>query len=219
MRPLSNSPVNSDARELRALHGPDSARRLLGTLDHMRRAVLTSSAVGSAALGAILLWIAFFTFFGSEQQRNTDRRIDAVFAQASRYVAEFAKSHGRLPLQSEFVTWADAQSPSDPGTFSVRHVFYQLGTPPKELVDAVGPPATDTYYLSLWRGEWNEYFAPWVGRSTIEPSDIKWYLTTYFSTGMVFLVFGVGLLFLCGRLWSNRRMQPTPTSGAADPGR
>jgi hypothetical protein len=183
--------------------------------------VRTLGIVISAALASLFLLMSLDAFFGSDRQRNADRRINMVFTQASNYVRDFENVQGRLPLQSEFADWVNAQSHAERGTIFLRDVSYQLGIPPQELVDAMGAPVTSTYYLSLWRGEWFEYYAPWVQRSTIEPSDLKWYLTTHFFMGAVFLTIGVGLLLLCRvlALWSNRRMQPTPETGATDPRR
>lgn len=173
----------------------------------MRNLLLTWGAVVSGALAGVFLLMSLLAIFGGTRQRDGDRQIDAVFAQAARYVGDFSKTNGTLPSQSEFTAWADAQPTSEPNAYAVQHVSYQLGIPPKEL-HYLGTPSTPTYYLEIWRGEWSEYFAPWVGRSTIEPSGIRWYLETRFYIGAVCLLLAIGLLFLCRKLWSNRRMQP-----------
>lgn len=177
-----------------AIHGRTTPTRTSATLFRGRAVVL------ALAFGLLFVWAGAANLAASAQQRNTDRRIDALFAEAAQFVEGFERTQGRLPRPSEFADWGARQP----------RLRYQVGDPPRELVQQLGEPAAPTYSLSLWRGEWNEYYAPWLRRSTVEPWDLQWYLATYFSVSIVFFALGAGMLLFAYLLWSGRAGRRSP---------
>jgi hypothetical protein len=143
----------------------------------------------------VLLYAAAQAYLGSGEQRERDRHIDELFARSAAFVDGFSRAHGRLPTRAEFSEWKKRGGPS------LQHVQYRTNKPPRELTAALGAPAAPGYYLALWRERWYEYFAPWAGRSTIEPSDLRWYLLTYGAPATVNLLLSAGLLLLARWLW------------------
>ena len=137
----------------------------------------------------LLLYAAAQAYLGGAEQRERDRHIDELFARSAAFVEDFSRANGRLPTRPEFSDWKR-------GHPSLKHVQYRTNKPPRELTAELGAPAAPVYYLAIWRDRWYEYFAPWAGRSTIEPSDLKWYLLTYGAPGTVNLLLAAGLLFL-----------------------
>ncbi|MEN6426497.1 MAG: hypothetical protein ABFE13_14145 [Phycisphaerales bacterium] len=125
-----------------------------------------------------------------EVERN--HTVAKSFSSAASWIDDFIKANGRLPDSDEYEAWAASQPEHFYGVQSIYLLdpssseFYQ------EAVDAFGPAATTpSYVLARWMGEWNEYYASWAGRSTVDDS------LRYYGTILLFGVFNAVVAAVC----------------------
>lgn len=111
-----------------------------------------------------------------------NRRLVRSFASAATWIDDFAEIYGRLPNDDQYKAWATSQPRHFYGVQSIEIVspsnseFYQ------EVIDIFGRPTEPrAYALSIWTGEWNEYYASWADESTAEslPEDYVLYLLLF----------------------------------------
>lgn len=125
------------------------------------------------------------------------REINQSFASASSWVASFSREHGRLPSSWEFKRWAAVKEPKQPfGVSSIEIV--RPSTLPAEVVASFGHPVASGYVLSLWRGEWFEYYASWRQASTVDTSKTLYYVT--YGGGLGLAIIGLLLWWIGGRV-------------------
>ena len=129
------------------------------------------------------------------------------FSSAASWINDYVDSNGRLPSGSEYETWAASQSEEFYGVQSI----YMLGPSSadfyQEAIDAFGPPpaSSHSYVLATWMGEWNEYYASWAGKSTL--NDSPEFYGAVIALGAFFLLAACG----CGYL-AFFRLHPTSTA-------
>lgn len=155
----------------------------------------------SASFAVLLAATAAFLLLGMLMTVPTtlehDKQIDGAFLRASSWVSDFKLKNGRLPANRELAAWSMTQKQS----FWLQSIELVSDSRhfPAEAKKAFGIIPSEGYLLSLWRGEWNEYFASWTKTSTI--GDVK--------DAVLFVVQGVvGSLLLFALsfiLWRYRR--------------
>lgn len=126
--------------------------------------------VGLVGMGFFTL-LAAIVMVGFPQEVERNHAVAKSFSSAAGWIDDFIKANGRLPNSDEYEAWAASQPKHFYGVQSIYLLdpssseFYQ------EAVDAFGPPTTTpSYVLARWMGEGNEYYASWVGKSTVDDS-------------------------------------------------
>lgn len=121
---------------------------------------IAMAAALCSALGVLVLSSSTLV----DETITNSRDIDAALRAAAAFVAQTRGAQGRLPSRSEFEEWA-AKQPERP--HSAKYVDYTFANFPEEVVTRFGEPSGETFLLSIWRGEWNEYYAAWADCSTL----------------------------------------------------
>ena len=119
------------------------------------------AATGITALFALLL-LGTFTLVPKTIENG--KAIDKAFLEASDFVEKVSAQEGRMPSGGAFDAWKAG------GSNWVRNMEL-LSNPnmiPSEVSVKFGPMPSDGYALSVWRGEWTEYFVSWRKGSTID---------------------------------------------------
>jgi hypothetical protein len=100
------------------------------------------------------------------------RHIERSFKLAAKYVNDFKNRNQRLPTIQEFDLWIKNAPPD----FDVGFGRLWLETTiPDEAIKKFGPPTKDAFLIGFWRGEWYEYYASWVDRTSMEFDRSKYY--------------------------------------------
>ena len=133
-----------------------------------------------------------------------NRLFQARFDQCVRFIDFFQGQHDRLPTPEEYKQWSYNKLPCIPDTldgFVGQSVEYQTwaNSPPDLHPDVAefGKPPPNSYLLSIWRGEWEEFYAAWAKRSSLPLSADDYYM---FGSRMaelsLILLMGVGAWWL-----------------------
>jgi hypothetical protein len=149
--------------------------------------VIATAAALSAARGVLV-------FSSSRLVDETiahSRELDAMLRSAAEFVAQSRTAQGRFPSRSEFEAWA---SELPDRAYSAKYVEYSLGSFPEEVLAKFGPPAGEAFLLTIWRGEWNEYYASWADRSTLSFDRPEYFM--FGSRWLDSLAFGTASLVL-----------------------
>ena len=82
-------------------------------------------------------------------------------------IERFRATNFRLPTPQEFS-----------GAFHQGRYQVVLEYPPysEEVLRRFGPPTGDAYLLTVWRGEWTEYYASWRKLSSITQNRADYYI-------------------------------------------
>lgn len=131
---------------------------LRSNLSAVVSAAATIFAVQSILFGLMLLSIPSTVENGKE--------IEMSFLAATTFVDNFQHTNGHIPSNAEFNEWKSHQ-PS--AVYGVQNIELTKPTAiPEDIARKFGVPPADSYALSLWRGEWYEYYASWAHASTID---------------------------------------------------
>jgi hypothetical protein len=128
----------------------------------LARTVIEVTAV-LAALAATL--IAALLIFGVSLVPHTasnGNKIEVAFFQAAEFVDRKLQTTGRAPTQSEFQEWR-----ADKGPWISRIEIASASGSNSDLKKQFGEVPAGAYILSVWRGEWSEYYLQGRG-STID---------------------------------------------------
>lgn len=131
-------------------------------------------------------------------------KIDAAFKASSRFVEDYRKSSGRLPAESVFNSWARGQKARGDAV-----VGYTTNDFADEAVTRFGTPPPQAYLLTLWRGDWHEYYASWAGQSTLRFRERNYYLFDSRWAGYV-ITGGIATLFWLLAWWTWPRTPQGP---------
>ena len=130
------------------------------------------------------------------------RQINVSFDSSAAFVDHFRRQHGRLPQAAEFNAWTarlvqhletgpEGQGPPP----TIRDVRYQTGNFPHTVLTQFGPPASDSYLLTVRSGDERAYYAAWAKRSTLNLDPDNSYISRKAKAGR--FVFAL-LTFLLG---------------------
>ena len=97
---------------------------------------------------------------------DNGRAIEGSFSASASFVDGFVKRKGRLPSPEEFNHWKALQPERALGVRNVR--LTTTAQIPDVVLERFGSADAKSYALELWRGEWSEYYASWVERSTVD---------------------------------------------------
>ena len=99
-----------------------------------------------------------------EHTIENSRKINQSFEEAISFVTDYENQNQRLPTQAEFQEWSSS-FPRRP--YSPNDMEIILNEFPKEVTKRFGAPSKNGFALSLWRGEWSEYYVSWQNKTTL----------------------------------------------------
>ncbi len=173
----------------------------------LRRMLRLIGLTGVAVFG--LLAVLLVSALPDEVSRNST--LVESFSSAASWIDDFNKANGRLPYTYEYSSWT-ASKPEV--VYGIRSV--ELVTPStsaefyREAIAALGEPNTsNSYVLSIWTGEENEYYASWVNKSTVDNSS------RYYGQILLLAVCFIAAAFVCW--YVAHRCRPTTNSGRIPP--
>jgi hypothetical protein len=130
----------------------------------MKRATIGLVAYGAAGL-CLALGIALASSVSPvDHTIENSRKIEAAFHSGAEFANAVMASTGRPPTRKQFEAWANSQPK---GIYSPADLLLMDRNFPPEVIQQFGVPPPNAYVLSLWRGEWDEYFAGWSAESTL----------------------------------------------------
>ena len=157
---------------------------------------MNKGGLARRAAAIVLLGIGLFcaavtlpvAIMGVNQTMGNSKQIAVEFRKAATVVEAYRKRHGHLPTNDEFSAWSDRQ-PEQRGTyFIIKPGEDEFGV---EAVRQLGRPKGE-YFIGMFRGEWNEYYEPAGGRTTLTFDESDYYV---FGSRTLDLVLG-GLMTL-----------------------
>jgi hypothetical protein len=132
--------------------------------------------------GLVMLLAGTLSIFGQDLEHTIEHSkvIERKFKVAANYVNNHKQKFGRLPTKQEFDVWTSSfpDEPYSSSSSSPKDIGIAIDTKhfPDEITRLCGQPPEDSYVLDYWRGEWFEYYASWVDKSTLEFDESKYYL-------------------------------------------
>lgn len=120
------------------------------------------------------------------------------FTTAASWIDDFIDSNGRMPNSTEYEAWASVKPKYVYGIQSINIINPASSGSFKEAIDSFGsPPSSSTsYILAIWTGEWNEYYASWVKKSTLDNSPRYYGLIIAFGVFSILAACGCGFMAL-----------------------
>ena len=158
-----------------------------------------------------LIGLLFALGDGVDRTIEHSRKIEASFARANDYIESYRRQHARLPSAAEFGAWASS-FPSAP--YTPKGMRLVSGSFPAEARARFGAPTDDAYLLVYWRGEWNEYYASWAKKSSLEFDPAHYYLLgSGYADGAAIAIIAMLLLLSAVKLWPKQSIpRPDRTS-------
>lgn len=128
--------------------------------------VFEALLVIGAGLAALLAVVFGLQIAQMPHTVENGKAIDEAFRVSAAFIDQFHEKNGRVPSQAEFSAWKNEGPSHIHGTQNIELIAPEQI--PEHLVRQFGPGSSERYALSVWRGEWNEYYAPWVQASTVD---------------------------------------------------
>ena len=160
-------------------------------------------------VGIVMLLSGVLRIFGPglEQTIEHSKVIERKFKVATSYINTYKLKTGRLPSSKEFKIWTSSL-PSEPyASSSPKDIDFQIGQYSEDITKQFGQAPKDSYLLIYWRGEWDEYYASWADKTSLEFDESKYYMfgSKYLEGTVVVLI--ALLTFVCGWLiWRKKSM-------------
>ncbi|MDH4099338.1 MAG: hypothetical protein OEV28_02035 [Nitrospirota bacterium] len=144
--------------------------------------------------------------FGAEETIHHNRQIEGAFQTAAKFVVSFQGKYGRLPNNEEFEIWAK-RFPTTP--YSSPHGMMILDSSfPDEAIKQFGKAPQDAFLLVYWRSEWNEYYASWVNRTTLQFDESKYYaFGSKLAESSILIIIALSALIGGHKIWPLRQRQ------------
>jgi len=168
------------------------------------RIVRAAAACVAYMVGALTLLVGLLYAIGPGASRTIEhsRELEQSFKTASKYITSFKEKNGRMPTEQEFDAWAKA-FPSKPYD-SPNGMWLKVSSFPDEAIKQFGDPPKESFLLVYWRGEWEEYYASWANRTSLEFDESKYYaLGSKYADGAVLVVLAVLALVGGRKMWPN----------------
>jgi len=109
-----------------------------------------------------LLFLGTFTLVPHTIENG--RAIDKAFLEASDFIEKLSAESGQIPSSAAFDAWKAGRS----SWVKNMDLLSEPNMIPSEVVSRFGPMPSNGYALSVWRGEWMEYFISWRKVSTVD---------------------------------------------------
>jgi len=102
--------------------------------------------------------------------------------------AQYINSLKKLPTHQELQNWINSENT----TTNYKFLQYELHNDNFSFNKEI---PSGEYALSIWRGEWNEYYYSWKKVKSTVPSDESVYYMTGYVIGDFLVFFLIGLIF------------------------
>lgn len=158
------------------------------------------SLIASMLLGVLAVFYLWGGLSLIPRTIENGQTIDREFRVAATWIDGFKKTKGHLPKQEEFEHWAKPQAVNHRWVSEMRLLTSPLEVP-GEVTKMFGQLPAGGYILRVWRGEWSEYYSPWMRTSTVDTPE-----GLYGNTFVVSLMF-FGAAIACWYL--SRWCRPT----------
>ena len=139
-------------------------------------------------IGIIFILISLLALSQKIAVQNTlkhNQEIQNIFDKTAKHINSLEK----LPTHQELQDWINSQN--NP---SIAFQFLQYEQHNNNFEFNKKIPKNE-YVLSLWRGEWNEYYYSWKDKKSTVPSDESVYYMTGYIIGDFLVFFLIGLIF------------------------
>jgi len=123
--------------------------------------------------------------FGVQSTLKHNQEIQRIFDTTAKYINSLEK----LPTHQELQNWINSQKKT---TRYLEWLQYEIYN--DNFSSTMKIPKNE-YLLSLWRGEWNEYYYSWKDKKSSIPSDTSIYYLTGYGLGDFLIFFLMGLVF------------------------
>jgi hypothetical protein len=175
----------------------------------MKKIMMSSAIFVFFFTGIIALLLGLLSIFSSgtivKRTVEHSRVLEQVFKEASHYVNTYKLKFGRLPTDQEFEVWASSFKSRPKSHLDAMRIQAAPFPEDSSITKQFGQAPKDSYLLIYWRGEWNEYYASWVDKTTLQLDESKYYLfgSKYLAGTMYsFIAF---FAFICGwRIWRKK---------------
>jgi hypothetical protein len=155
------------------------------------------SAILISSLSAMFFGFQILTSGSIDHTIEKSRKIESAFQNAAEFVDSFIEKNHRLPTEKEF----GGRQISEAGEFHGRGIGLNNSAEP--LPKSFGMPPPGSYYLSLWRGEWEEYYAPWSRQSSLQFDEDAFF--SFQSKAITLSAMIFSLLFLVVGIFLRKR--------------
>lgn len=158
--------------------------------------------------------LGFVSILGSgvEETIKHSKEIEKSFKKASSFVSSFREKHERLPTKTEFEEWRKTFPDKPYGPKGMRLLTASF---PDEAVKIFGVAPEGSFLLVYWRGEWDEYFASWGSKTSLELDESKYYFFGIkYLDGISCIVLALLVFIGCIKIWPNQTFQRTGRSAA-----
>jgi hypothetical protein len=165
--------------------------------------IVTSCLFVISALLLLTIFVLGLRSQGSiEETIKTSREIEASFRKASDFVEGTIKATGVLPSKVEFDKWSVKDESMPRG---VKGLSIDIPPFSSEFNKKHGFPPKNGYVISFWRGEWEENFISWTGKSTLTFEKSNYYMFgSEFMQGAFFVVLSCLLVVGSFKIWPKR---------------
>jgi hypothetical protein len=180
--------------------------------------IVFSIFVGIIAI-TMAIFIIHWTIWSISEFRGITQNcqeFELSLLKANNYIEVFQKQNRRLPSSVEFQTWAIQQPglvETHPGRGNTEKRIQMLTTdfPDSEIIE-FGKPTAGSYLIIRSDGYWNEYFASWVGKSSLDPKSLNPNLYTpmindEIQNCVIKLILSVIMLIIAFLIWPKRKTE------------
>ncbi len=120
--------------------------------------------------GCLSLLVTYTTFQHLPQQYKTDNEIKKILLISKILIDNFKKENHRLPSEDEYNYLVHSRTDNIHNRFNIADIIYYKKNIPKNVIEEYGPEVANGYVLSIWRGEWNEYYFSSLDEFTLPKS-------------------------------------------------
>ena len=161
----------------------------------MRKIISIAITLVAACCALIGLFYSLAADRGIAGTIEKSRQIDQAFQKAAAYIDGVNQKEGHLPGQDAFKKWQEANGQGTPFLAQLRLVTDHF---PKAVVEEFGSPGKNAYLLSLWRGEWSEYYISWKQKTTLVMDPKAYHILGSGIKDGLFIMGISALLFILG---------------------
>lgn len=133
----------------------------------MLRRILSIGLWCGVACGLLFSLLTIAMPLSLDSTLQSSHTIETKFHRVSAFVDVYRRQNGQYPSIAEIERWSDRQGLGAYFVTVIDPSINDMQTCCDDAPKTLGIPPKGSYLLSIWRGEWNEYYAPWSGKSTL----------------------------------------------------
>ena len=187
---MSSAPINN----------PQQAQ-LLSKLRSPLKKVLGFFLIVMGTIGILFFGFEHLTYSSLDRTIEKNWQIESAFKTAKKFTDQFIEINQRLPTASEF----KLRPKPDLDSYDQN---MNLNTAAEPFPERLGPENPNSYYLSLWRGEWTEFYAAWNDKSTLIFDQDDYLYVRSFKLNMLLLFLSFAFV-LTGITFQLKPKRPT----------